>query len=65
VISSDQKARRGRWVFVEGKTARCRDCGRELEHGWNYFVRRWSYFVGSTIKLSLCTACVAQHIGRD
>jgi hypothetical protein len=56
VISWLQKARRpGRWVFVEWKTARCCECDTFLAHSWNYFV-------GSTIKLSLCTVCVAQHI---
>jgi hypothetical protein len=56
VIFWRQKASPGRWVFVEGKAAGCRDCGKVLEHSWNYFV-------GSTSKLSLCTLCVAPHIG--
>ena len=58
----EQKRRPGGWVFVEGKAARCRECGTDVKHSWNYFARRRSYF-GTKIKLSLCTACVAQHIG--
>jgi hypothetical protein len=52
-----QKVRQpGRWVFVEWKKARCRECGTFLAHSWNHSS-------GSTIKGSLCTVCVAQHIG--
>ena len=61
----EQKGRPGGWVFVEGKAARCRECGTDVKHSWNYFARRRRYFVGTKIKLSLCTACVAQHIGTD
>jgi RNase P subunit RPR2 len=50
-----QASRSGRWVFVEWKTAHCRDCGTFLSHSWNYSI-------GSTEKGSLCTVCVAPHI---
>ena len=49
--------RPGRWVFVEWKTAECRECGTFLAHSWNHSF-------GAVIKGSLCTECVAQHIGH-
>jgi hypothetical protein len=55
LISWRPKVSSGRWVFVEAKPAHCRECGMFLEHSWNYFV-------GSRIKLSLCTGCVAEHV---
>jgi hypothetical protein len=55
VMSWKQTASPGRWVFLEAKSAICYECAALLEHSWNYVL-------GSTITLSLCTACVAPHI---